>query len=74
MLFMMKIIDSKTDKMLQVEKDLGVNIEEALRFLYVDEALSVQAISEMLRVSYVTAWKWLQLAGIYSRKLKTLEE
>lgn len=56
--------------MKQVETKLGGDIEEILRELYVDKDLSVMCISELLGTSYVTTHKWLQLAGVRSRRLR----
>lgn len=66
----MKTILNKTNTMKQIETRLGGGIEEVLRALYVDEDLSVMAIAEKLGISYVTTHKWLDLAGVRSRRLK----
>lgn len=56
--------------MLEIEEERGVNIEEVLRELFVDQNKSTKKIADELSISYVTAFKWLQQAGIYSRRLK----
>lgn len=66
----MKQISTKTNAMKQVETKIGGDIEEILRVLYVDKDLSVSKINEILGTSYVTTLKWLELAGIHSRRLK----
>ena len=66
----MKQIANKTDTMKQIETKLGGDIEEILRELYVDQDLSVMAISEQLGISYVTTHKWLELSGVRSRRLR----
>lgn len=66
----MRKITNKTDTMKQVETKLGGDIEEILRRMYVDEDLSVQVMSDKLGISYVTTHKWLQLAGVRSRRLR----
>lgn len=66
----MKKIKDKTKLMLKTEENKGIEIEELLRRLFVDEGKSTECIAEELSISYVTAFKWLQLAGIYSRKIQ----
>lgn len=66
----MKKIANKTHAMKQAETKLGGDIEEILRSMYVDEHLSVHHMSKLLEISYVTTHKWLQLAGIRSRRIK----
>lgn len=66
----MKKIRNKSKRILEVEQNKGVEIEEELRKLYVDENKSTEEIAKCLSISYVTAFRWLQLAGIYSRKLE----
>lgn len=56
--------------MLNIEREKGVKIEELLRVMFVDENKTTENIAKELSISYVTAFKWLKLAGIYSRKLK----
>ncbi len=63
----MKNISNKTKKMLEIEKREGEKIEEILRIKYVDEKKSINQICKELRISYVTLFKWLEKAGIYSR-------
>lgn len=55
--------------MLQIEQEKGENIEEVLRRMFVDENRPTENIAKELSISYVTAFKWLEKAGIYSRKL-----
>jgi DNA-binding transcriptional regulator LsrR (DeoR family) len=65
-----KKILNKNNYMLNIEKREGELLEEILRKYYVDENLSVNEISKRLQISYVTIIRWLNLAGIYSRRLK----
>lgn len=60
--------------MKQVERRSGKPLEELLRQLFVDEGKTVMAIGLDLQVSHITIIKWLTLAGIYSRQLKTLKD
>lgn len=55
--------------MKSIETKLGDDIEEILRKKYVDENKSTKQIANELNISYVTAFRWIQKAGIYSRKL-----
>lgn len=66
----MRIIKDKSELMLQVEKKIGGNVEEALRKMYVDDNMSVRDISAELGVSYVTTHRWLKKAGVRSRRVK----
>lgn len=65
----MKEINKKTKKMREIETKTKERIEETLRRMFVDENKSYEEIAKELSVSYVTVVKWLQLAGIHSRKL-----
>lgn len=65
----MKQIAKKTPKMLRVEANQGIEIEELLRKLFVDEHKSIHAISSQLGISYPVVISWLDKAGIYSRRL-----
>jgi len=64
-----KPIINKSDVILEVENRLGENIEEVLRRKFVDENKLTKTIANELSISYVTAFRWLKRAGIYSRKL-----
>jgi transposase len=55
--------------MQQIEQREGECIEEILRRKYVDENKLITLIAKELQISYVTTYKWLNLAGIHSRKL-----
>lgn len=65
----MKKIDNKTKKMLEIEKNRGVDVEEVIRQLYVDKNVRMHELCEELSISHTTALEWLSKAGIYSRKL-----
>lgn len=65
----MKPLPQKTSKMRQVEANQGMEIEELLRRLFVDENRSIEAIATKLNVSYPVVISWLRQAGIYGRKL-----
>lgn len=69
----MREIKNKTELMLRVESEIEDTLEECLRFLYVDNDLSIADISEMLNISYVTTHRWLQRANITSRSLNLLK-
>lgn len=69
----MKVIQNKTEKMLKIENNFNLPIEEILRQKFVDENKTITQIGKELNITYVTVIKWLSLAGIYSRRLK-LEE
>jgi transposase-like protein len=56
--------------MLALEEKFGIGIEELLRSLYVDQNMSITDIGKELGCTYVTIFKWLQRAGIRSRKIK----
>lgn len=66
----MKKITKKNRIMTSIESREGDLLEETLRKKFVDENKSTQQIADDLQVSYLTAYRWLQKAGIYSRKLK----
>ena len=68
----MKKIQCKSDKMLFVENKTNENIEELLRKMYVDQNMDIYAMCQELGISYVTTLRWLEKAGIYSRRLNTL--
>ena len=65
----MKIIQNKTPKMLDIEKEHNKNIEEVLRVKFVDENKSLTKICKEVGISYVTLIDWLELSGVYSRNL-----
>ena len=65
----MKDIIRKSEKVLSVEKEYGVRIEDLLRKLYVDDNLSEEKISQMLNLHINTIKKLLPKAGIYSHRL-----
>ena len=65
----MKKIMNKSKRMKEIEYELEENIEEVLRRMYVDENKLTEIIATELSISYVTAFKWLKKAGIYSRRL-----
>ena len=66
----MKEIENKSKLMLEVEQKYNKEIEEILRRMFVDENKSKHTIADELSISYVTAFKWLARAGIYSRRLE----
>jgi transposase-like protein len=66
----MKKINDKSDLMKQIESKEGMMIEEVLRIKYVDENKPLSKIAEELSITYRTAFKWLNKAGIYSRRLR----
>jgi response regulator of citrate/malate metabolism len=66
----MKSITNKTKTMKTIENKEGVEIEEILRHKFVDENKSTEKIAQELNISYLTCFRWLQMAGIHSRMLK----
>lgn len=70
----MKHITNKSEKILHIEEKFNESIEELLRKLYVDENHSIHTLARELGITYVSAYKWLNRAGIYSHKLASLEE
>lgn len=66
----MKKINNKSAKIKLIENKEGIGIEELLRRKFVDENKSIEKIANELGISYVTTFRWLRMAGIYSRKLK----
>ena len=65
----MKLIHNKSQRMLEVEQQLGEGIEEYMRRRFVDEEMSLYALAQDMGISYRILLKWLNLAGIYSRNL-----
>lgn len=65
----MKQIKTKTKLMKVVEKRENEKIEEVLRRKYVNENKPTHTIANELKISYLTAIKWIKLAGVHSRKL-----
>lgn len=59
----------KTDLMLEVEHHLGEPVEQYLRRRFVDDEMGLSQLAEELNISYRTLLKWLEIAGIYSRRL-----
>jgi len=55
--------------MLKCESRFNMPIEEILRMMYVDQNLPHDHIAKELNISFPTVISWLNMAGIYSRKL-----
>lgn len=55
--------------MKQIEQTHGEEIEEILRYLFVEEENTLAYISRTLNISYPTVVRWLKLAGIRHRKI-----
>jgi len=55
--------------MLDCESRFNMPIEEILRMMYVDQNLPHDHIAKELNISFPTVISWLNMAGIYSRKL-----
>lgn len=66
----MKPIAKKTERMLDIEKEYDKPVEEVLRMLYVDLDLGTKGVADALGISYVTAFKWLQLANVVHRRIR----
>lgn len=69
----MKSFGKKNGTVRGIESRYGLNIEEILRKLFVDEDKSHMAIASELGVTYLTVVRWLDRAGVRSRKID-LEE
>lgn len=65
----MKSIPNKSKYIRVIEERYQTSIEELLRRMFVDENKTIDEMLDELGVSYVTLLKWLDKAGIYSRKL-----
>lgn len=65
----MKRIENKTKLMHRVEQEMGYELEEVMRTLYVDEKLTQIQIAQELGVTYQTVINWLTWSGVYSRGL-----
>lgn len=59
----------KTDLMLKVEHDLGEPINEYLRRRFVDDHVNINKLADELGIAYRTLLVWLEVTGIYSRRL-----
>lgn len=70
----MKKIEKKTKKMMDIEYRFGVELEEILRQMYVDEGLSVRDIALKIGTTYAITHDWIKRAGIYSRRLDLSEK
>ncbi|TCX53797.1 hypothetical protein [Dehalobacter sp. 14DCB1] len=66
----MKRMLRKNKLIFQIEKKEGEILEEILRHKFVDENKSMQQIANELNVTYLTVFRWLKKAGVYSRMLK----
>ena len=65
----MRSIIYKTRRMKEVEEVVGQSIETYLHRRFVDEDAGLHEISSEINVSYRIVLKWLDSAGIYSRRL-----
>lgn len=65
----MKPINNKTKRMLEVEAELGESIELYLHRRFVDENADLHDIAHDTGVAYRNILEWLELSGIYSRRL-----
>ena len=63
----MKEIQNKTVSMKYIEAVNGVNIEELLHDLYVEQGKSIREIANQLNIHYHTVNSWLKLSGIVMR-------
>lgn len=68
----MKQIKNRSPTMERIDEQFKMPTEELLRIKYVEQNKKVEIIAKELNISYVTVIKWLKLAGIYSRKLKSI--
>ena len=65
----MRTIENKTNTMLRLEREYGVNVEELLRYLYVTKEMTINQIGKELILSDGIIFKWLNLANITTRKI-----
>jgi len=65
----MKQMQSKSKIVIDVEERFGADINVILHDLYVIKDLDKRDISAILNVSRPTISKWLDMCGIYSKKL-----
>lgn len=65
----MKQIMNKSKRILEVEKNLHSDIESILWELYVKQNLPLHEIAQHLGITYKILLKWLDEAGLHSRKL-----
>ena len=70
---MVRKIENKSARMIEVEEEWGIEIEELLRWAYVDQNYSSSEISTYLSIRRTTINKWLKLAGIYRGKVALSE-
>ena len=70
---MVRKIENKTKRMLQVEDEYGIEIEELLRWAYVDQGYTASEIGIYCGVRRETAQDWLKRAGITRRKVVLVE-
>jgi transposase len=64
-----KNIQHKTTLMKTIQQNKGVEIEELLRRLFVDENKQIQEIARELNISYPIVINWLSLSGVRHRKI-----
>ena len=65
----MKRIEKKNALMKRIETTYGEEIEEILRYMYVDKEYSLAHIGRTLHISYVTVVRWLRLTGLHHRHI-----
>lgn len=67
---MVRKIENKSPRMLQVEDEWGIELEELLRWAYVDQGYTTEEISTYLSIRRATISAWLRKAGIHRGKVK----
>lgn len=65
----MKKIERKTKRMTEVEQYIGEPLEEYLRRRFVDDQITMPELANELGIAYPMVGKWLEQAGVYSRRL-----
>lgn len=67
---MVRKINNKSKRMLEIEDEYSVEIEELLRWAYVDQNYSTKEIGIYLNVQRNVVSKWLRKAGISRRRVR----
>ena len=66
----MKYLVQKSKDILRVEQETNANITDTLHTLYVIRDLDKREISVLLNVNRNSVAKWLDMCGIYSKRLR----
>jgi len=66
----MRNIEDKTSQMTALESHYGIEIEELLRWMYVDQEYTLTEMADYLNLQRKTVQRWMELAGIHRRKVE----